>query len=157
MSEIESSECDVDEVPDPELDPVFKSQIDRLYRLNIYGRWAVILLLWATIGAYSLWELRYPISLIQEDFTWAAVKYGLIFQPIAAIGITICVGMMAGTLVWQSRNLLWGIPKQERARLASQVCQIRKQGSSHPLWKLVIKFWVMNYEMGEITVIFEFS
>lgn len=127
--------------PDPEieLDPIFKNQIDNLYRLNVYARWMVIGLLWLTVGAYSLWELRYPISLIQEDFTWAAVKYGLIFQPIPAFGLFLCIGVMMGTLVWQSRNIIWGLPKKERQQLIKQVCQIRKQGSSHPLWKLVIK------------------
>jgi hypothetical protein len=125
--------------PEIELDPIFKNQIDNLYRLNVYTRWVVIGLLWLTVGAYSLWELRYPISLLQEDFTWAAVKYGLIFQPVPAFGLFLCIGMMMGTLVWQSRNLIWGLPKKERQQLMQQVCQIRKQGSSHPLWKLVIK------------------
>ncbi len=122
-----------------ELDPVFKNQIERLYRLNIYGKWLVIGLLWATVGAYSLLQFSYSISLIQEEFTWAAVKYGLIFQPIPAMGLALCVGMMMGTLLWQSRNAIWGLPKHERDRLARQVCQIRKQGSSHPLAKWVVK------------------
>jgi hypothetical protein len=122
-----------------ELDPIFKNQIDNLYRLNIYARWVVIGLLWLTVGAYSLYELRYPIGLIQEDFTWAAVKYGLIFQPVPAFGLFLCIGMMMGTLVWQSRNIIWGLPKKERQHLIEQVCQIRKQGSSHPLWKWVVK------------------
>ncbi len=137
LNPVESSAAEL--APDIELDPIFKNQIDNLYRLNLYGRWLVIVVLWLTVGAYSLWELRYPISLIQEDFTWAAVKYGLIFQPIPAVGLCLCVGMMAGTLVWQSRNIIWGIPKKEQQRLAQQVGNIRKQGSSHPLWKFVVK------------------
>jgi hypothetical protein len=124
--------------PEIELDPIFKNQIDNLYRLTIYARWVFIALLWGTIGVYSLWELRYPIELIIEDFTWAAVKYGLVFQPLPAMGLFICVGMMTGTLVWQSRNLIWGLPLSEQQRLARKVCQIRQQGSSHPLWKWVV-------------------
>jgi hypothetical protein len=140
MSRLNPSEPSVsDSAPEIELDPIFKNQIDNLYRLNVYSRWIVIGLLWLTIGVYSLWELRYPISLIQEDFTWAAVKYGLIFQPIPALGLCLCVGLMAGTLVWQSRNIIWGLPQQERQRLIQQVGNIRKQGSSHPLWKFVVK------------------
>ena len=140
MSSLNPPEPSVPEVaPEIELDPIFKNQIDHLYCLNVCGRWIVITLLWLTVGAYSLWELRYPISLIQEDFTWAAVKYGLIFQPIPALGLCLCVGMMTGTLVWQSRNIIWGLPKQEQQRLIQQVGNIRKQGSSHPLWKFVIK------------------
>lgn len=135
-----SIERDADELSaEIELDPVFKKQIERLYRLTIYARWLTIVLLWSTVGVYSLWELRYPIELMREYFTWAAVKYGLYFQPIPAFGLAVCVGMMTGTLVWQSRNCIWGIPKLERQRLARQVCQIRKQGSSHPLWHWVVK------------------
>jgi hypothetical protein len=125
--------------PDIELDPIFKNQVARLYRVTVYLRWIVIGLLWLTVGAYSLWELRYPISLIQEDFTWAAVRYGLAFQPIPAFGLCLCVGMMAGTLFWQSRNQIWGLPKPEYQRLIRQVSEIRKQGNSHPLWKWVVK------------------
>jgi hypothetical protein len=125
--------------PEVELDPVFKNQIDNLYRVTVYWRWSVIGLLWLTVGAYSLWELRYPISLVQEYFTWAAVKYGLVFQPLPAFGLCLCVGMMTGTLCWQSRNLIWGLPKKERQQLIAKVCQIRKQGSSHPLWKWVVR------------------
>ncbi|WP_310421708.1 hypothetical protein [Chamaesiphon sp. VAR_48_metabat_135_sub] len=137
LNPIESSPAEL--APEIELDPIFKNQIDNLYRLNLYGRWAVIALTWFTIGLYSLWELRYPISLIQEDFTWAAVKYGLIFNLVPAIGLCLCVGMMTGTLVWQSRNIIWGLPKKEQQRLIQQVGNIRKQGSSHPLWKWVVK------------------
>jgi hypothetical protein len=123
---------------DIQLEPIFRNQIDNLYRLNLYTRWIAIALLWAIVGSYSLWELRYPISLIQEDFTWAAVKYGLITNPIAAFGLCLCVGMTTGTLVWQSRNIIWGIPRKEQQRLTKQVCQIRQQGSSHPLWKWIV-------------------
>jgi hypothetical protein len=122
-----------------ELDPIFKNQIENLYTLTVYTRWLTILLMWLTIGSYSLWELRYPIGLIQEDFTWAAVKYGLMFQPIPALGLALCVGMMLGTLMWQSRNAIWGISKKEQQRSIDRVCQIRKQGNSHPLWKWVVK------------------
>jgi hypothetical protein len=140
MSRLNPSASSASEpTPEIELDPIFKNQVDNLYRLNVYGRWIIIGMMWLTIGAYSLWELRYPISLIQEDFTWAAVKYGLISQPIPAFGLCLCVGMMTGTLVWQSRNTIWGIPKREQQRLTKQVCQIRQQGISHPLWKLVVK------------------
>jgi hypothetical protein len=45
---------------------------------------------------------------------------------------------MTGTLVWQSRNIIWGIPNKEQQRLTQQVGNIRKQGSSHPLWKWVV-------------------
>ncbi|WP_373540629.1 hypothetical protein [Chamaesiphon sp.] len=121
------------------LDPIFKNQIDRLYHLSNYGRWLTLGLLWLTVGAYSLYELRYPIGLLQEYFTWAALKYGLVFQPIPALGLCLCIGMTASALVRQSLNSIWGISKLERQRLSQQVAQIRKQGSSHPLWKWVVR------------------
>jgi hypothetical protein len=142
MSKVNSpadDHSDSDSAPKVELDPIFQTQIARLYRVTVYIRWLIIGLLWLTVGAYSLWELRYPINLIQEDFTWAAVRYGLAFQPIPAFGLCLCIGMMAGTLVWQSRNQIWGLPKPEYQRLIKQVGEIRKQGSSHPLWKWVVK------------------
>jgi len=40
-------------------------------------------------------------------------------------------------LVWQSRNILWGLPLAEQEKLKKQVYRIRQQGSSHPLWKWV--------------------
>lgn len=122
---------------DIEIDPVLKHQIERLYRLIVYARWSAIVLLWSTVGVYSLWGLRHPIELIHEYFTWAAVKSGLYFEPIPAIGFSVCVTMTASTLVWQTRNTLWGISRQEREHLTKQVCQIRHQGRSHPLWKAV--------------------
>jgi hypothetical protein len=123
-----------------ELDPIFKNQIDRLHGLTVYGRWLAIALLWLTVGAYSLWELRYPISLMQEDFTWAAMRYGLYFQPLPAFGLCLCVSMTLSTLVWHTRNRIWGLPPHEHRYLVKKVCHIRQQGSSHPLWK-----WVVNY------------
>ena len=135
----QSAPSAAESTPEIELDPIFKNQIDNLYRLNLYTRWTIIALLWGVVGSYSLWELRYPISLIQDDFTWTAVKYGLITNQIPAFGLCLCVGMMTGTLVWQSRNIIWGIPNKEQQRLTKQVCQIRQQGSSHPLWKFVVK------------------
>ncbi len=124
--------------PEIELDPIFKNQIDRLHRLTVYGRWLVIVFVWSVVGGLSMWELRYPISLIQENFTWAAVRYGLYFQPIPAFGLCLCVSVTAGTLVWQTRNLIWGLPPHEHRRLVQKICHIRQQGSSHPLWKWVI-------------------
>ena len=133
-----------DQIPHTELtpvvlDPSFKLQVERLYRLTLYGRWLVVGILWISVGSLSLWGLRYPISLLQEHFTWAAVRYGLYFNRLPAIGLSLCIGMTAAVLVWQSRNIMFGLPKQEQQRLEQQVHQIRKQGASHPLWKWVCK------------------
>lgn len=118
-------------------DELFAKQIDRLHHLTVLGRWSLVFTLWLTVGIASLWMLRADIALLQQYFTWTAVRYGLAYNPIAAIGLGLCVGMTVATLVWQSRNILLGLPQQEKRRLAQQVQKIRQQGSSHPLWKWI--------------------
>jgi hypothetical protein len=120
-----------------ELDPTFKIQVERLHRLMVYGRWMVVGILWISVGPLSLWGLRYPIGLLQDYFTWAAVRYGLYFNPVPAVGLSVCIGMTTAVLVWQSRNILFGLPHQEQRHLEQQVHRIRQQGPTHPLWKWV--------------------
>jgi hypothetical protein len=120
-----------------EQDAIFRQQVDRLHHLTVYGRWLFVLGLWLTVGTLSLWGLRYPIELIHEYFTWAAVYYGLHFHPLPTIGLATCIAFTTAVLVWQSRNILLGLPKRDRERLERQVLRIRKQGRSHPLWKYV--------------------
>ena len=121
----------------PEKDPNFQAAVQRLHELTVYGRWLTVLGLWLTVGSVSFWSLRYPISLLRQYFTWAAMRWALIFQPLPALGLGLCVAMTLAVLVWQSRNILVGLPKVERQRLEKQVLKIAEQGSSHPLWKWV--------------------
>lgn len=130
--------------PDPQAklqaqpdDAAFRQDVERLHRLTVMARWLVVAGLWITIGAFSLWSLRYPISLMHEYFTWASLRYGLAFNPVPAVGLALCIGMTVATLLWQSRNILLGLPERERKRLEQQVHKIYQQGASHPLWKLV--------------------
>ncbi|MUL37162.1 hypothetical protein [Gloeocapsopsis dulcis] len=118
-------------------DKTFKQQVHKLHQLTVYGRWLFVGILWLTIGLLSLWGLREEIALWQQYFTWVAVRYGLYYNPIPTLGLAICIGMTLGVLVWQSRNILWGISSQEKRRLEQQVQRIRQQGPSHPLWKWV--------------------
>ena len=117
----------------------FQREVERLYRLTLYGRWCVVVVLWLMVGSLSLWGLRYPISLLLDYFTWSAVRYGLAFHRLPAIGLSLCIGVTVAVLVWQSRNALFGLSPHERQRLEKQVQQIRLQGSSHPLWRFVCK------------------
>ena len=119
------------------LDPIFKQQVQKLHHLTVYGRWLVVALLWLTIGSLSLWSLRSEIALCQQYFTWVAVRYGLYYNPMSTVGLAFCIGMTVSVLVWQSRNILMGLPRPEIRRLEQQVCRIRQQGPSHPLWKWV--------------------
>jgi hypothetical protein len=118
-----------------DFDPVFRQALKRLHRLTVISRWLVVLGLWATIGTASLWNLRASIQLLRDYFTWSAVRYGLLFHPWAAMGLGVCVGMTLSVLIWQSRNILFGLPQPEQQRLQQMLLQIRQQGKSHPLWK----------------------
>jgi len=118
-------------------DPVFQEQVERLHQVSVSGRWLVVGALWLTVAPLSLWNLRSEISLWLDYFTWTAVRYGLAYHRWAAMGLGLCLGMTLAVLLWQSRNLLWGRPRQEQRRLEQQVLQIRRQGPSHPLWQWV--------------------
>ncbi|MBD2328225.1 hypothetical protein [Alkalinema sp. FACHB-956] len=114
---------------------------DRLHRLTVVGRWLFVIFLWLTLGTWSLWSLRKAIALIQDYFTWSAVRYGLIFNPIAGIGLVLCIAMTLSVLIWQSRNILWGLPPRDREHLKAMTIAIRRKGRRHPLWR-----WVFGQE-----------
>lgn len=120
-------------------DPIFQAEVQRLHELTVYGRWLVVGLLWLSVAPLSLWGLRREIALWLENFTWAAVRYGLVYNRLPAIGLGLCMGMTLAVLVWQSRNILLGLPRKEQLRLEQQVRRIRQQGPSHPLWRLVCR------------------
>ncbi|HEY9299607.1 MAG TPA: hypothetical protein VIQ31_25240 [Phormidium sp.] len=128
---------DKSEIINAEVDPSFVTQVERLLELTVYGRWLFVGLLWLTIGSLSLWALRDEFALLQQHFTWVAVRYGLAYNRIPAMGLGLCLGMTVAVMIWQSRNILIGMPKEERRRLEQQVLRIRQQGKSHPLWNLV--------------------
>ncbi len=129
----------MDQVEKPSTDSSFIQQVQRLHELTVYGRWLLVTFLWLTLAPLCLWDLRAEIALLQEYFTWASVRYGLFFHPFATLGLGLCVGMTLSVLMWQSRNILFGMPVAEKQRLEKQVYRIRQQGSSHPLWKWVCK------------------
>jgi hypothetical protein len=120
-------------------DPSLTQQVQKLYQLTVYGRWCFVGVLWLTLAPISLWNLRAEIALWQQYFTWVAVRYGLSSHPLATLGLAFCIGMTTAVLVWQSRNILLGLPKEEKQRLEKQVFQIRQQGSTHPLWKWIFR------------------
>lgn len=113
--------------------------IERLHHLTVCGRWLMVVVLWSSIGLLGLWSMRHEIELWLENFTWVSVLYSLISHPFAALGLGICVAMTLSVLVWQSRNILWGLSREEELRLVRQVRRIRAVGSRHLLWKWVIK------------------
>ncbi|HCF28439.1 MAG TPA: hypothetical protein DEV81_14830 [Cyanobacteria bacterium UBA11049] len=120
-----------------ELDPIFKQQVQKLYNLILYGRWLVVAFLWLSVGSLSLWGLRSEIALWLQYFTWVAVRFALYYNPLPTFGLTVCLVMTISVIVWQSRNILLGLPPEEQRRLEQQVQKIRQQGATHPLWKWI--------------------
>ncbi|CEJ42164.1 hypothetical protein [Umezakia ovalisporum] len=118
-------------------DTSFSRQVHRLHQLTVYGRWLFVGCLWLTIAPLSLWNLRLEFVLLQQYFTWVAVRYGLLYNPLSTLGLSVCIGTTLSTLVWQSRNILLGIPQREKKRLEKQVFKIRQQGETHPLWRWI--------------------
>jgi hypothetical protein len=121
------------------VEPSLAAQVQRLHQLTVYGRWLFVGCLWLTIAPPSLWGLRAELALWHQYFTWVAVRYGLFYHPLSALGLGFCLGMTAAVLVWQSRNILLGLPQKEKQRLENQVFHIKQQGPTHPLWKWIFR------------------
>ncbi|KAF3887769.1 MULTISPECIES: hypothetical protein [Nostocales] len=118
-------------------DPGFAQQVLKLHQLQVTARWLFVSFLWLTLAPVCLWNLREELLLWRQYFTWIAVRYGLYYHPLSTLGLSFCIGMTLAVLIWQSRNILFGMPEDEKQRLEKQVFQIRQQGPSHPLWKWV--------------------
>jgi hypothetical protein len=127
----------------PEQQPIndssFVQQVQRLHQLTVYGRWAFVSFLWITLAPLCLWNLRTEVSILRQYFTWVSLRYGLIFHPLSALGLVFCISTTIAVLVWQSRNIISGLPHNEKERLEKQVWRIQQQGKSHPLWNWVCK------------------
>jgi hypothetical protein len=122
-----------------EKDPVFQQQVQRLHHFTVYSRWLFVAGLWLLVAPLCLWLLRSEIALWKDYFTWTAVRYTIVYNRLPSLGLIICIGATVAILVWQSRNILWGMPQDYVNRLEEQVLQIRRQGKSHPLWQWVCK------------------
>lgn len=121
-----------------ESDPLFQEQLARLHEVTVTARWIVLGALWLVVLPFSVWALRSEFRLWREYLTWTAVRYGLIYHPVAAVGLVVCVSLTLSLLLWQSRNILFGLPNREQEKLKRRLLKIRQQGVSHPLWKWVI-------------------
>ena len=115
----------------------FEQKVAKLHQLTVYARWLFVVVSWLTLGSYALWHLRTEIALWFDYFTWAAVYYGFHFNPIPTICLAFCVGITVSVLIWQSRNIIWGLPADEQRQLERKVKKIQAQGKKHPLWKWI--------------------
>ncbi|MEO1791351.1 MAG: hypothetical protein AAFR25_03885 [Cyanobacteria bacterium J06629_19] len=112
-------------------------EIEALRQAMMHTWWWVCLGLWLTVGVLSLWLVRSDLQEIQQYFTWAAVRYMLAYNPVAAVGLGLCFGLTLALLVSESRQILWGISEGEYIRLQSNLEKIHEQGPSHPQWKVI--------------------
>ncbi len=112
-------------------------KVARLHRLTVYGRWLFVLVSWLTLGSYAFWSLKEEIALVFDYFTWAAVYYGFHFNFLPTLCLAFCVGVTISVLVWQSRNIIWGLPADEQRQLKKQVKKIQARGKKHPLWRWI--------------------
>ena len=81
--------------------------------------------------------VRADIKRLLEFFTWAGVKYPLLYEPIAGFGLCLCVAITLSTLIWQCKYELLGLSARERRELEKLAASIRKRGPSHFLWSWV--------------------
>jgi len=111
--------------------------VQRLHQLQVTARWGFNGLVGVSTLPWSVWELRDNIQLWQQHFTWVALRYGLGYHPLATLGIVLPVSLVTATLVWHSRNIIWGLPQKEQYRLQQQALKIRDQGKRSFLWRWV--------------------
>lgn len=121
-------------------DSNLNKQIEKLHKINIYGRWLFVLICWITLAPFGLWEMRETISLCQQYCTRSTIKYGLQFNPFGAVAITFCIAITTAVLIRQSIYILkGGLSPKEKFYLEKQVRKIQAKGPKHFLWK-----WVFN-------------
>ena len=120
-----------------EEDGAIASEIESLRQHMMRRWWWICLALWLTVGVLSLWWVRADLQELREYFTWAAVRSMLANNRAAAAGIGLCYGLTLALLYAESRHILLGLSRSERQQLTSRLKKIRKQGPSHPQWKII--------------------
>jgi uncharacterized membrane protein YhfC len=66
------------------------------------------------VGIASIWALHDTWQQLAEYFTWAAIRYGLAFNRLAAAGLGLCLGLTVALLVKEARFILFGLTRKER-------------------------------------------
>ncbi len=112
-------------------------EIEALRQAMMRTWWWVCFGLWLSVGLLSLWWVRSDLQELRQYFTWTAVRFMLIYNRLAAMGLGLCFGLTLALLLSESRQILWGISEGEYARLLSNLEKIHAQGPSHPQWKII--------------------
>lgn len=127
----------------PEITPIVDSDlakpVQRLFLLHLYRRWFLVAIAWLLLAPWAISRLWDDFGLMREYFTWASVRYTLMFNLIPAYGLLFCIGVTVSTLIWHGLYLWKGISPREQFRLANQVKKIQATGPKHLLWKWVFK------------------
>jgi len=112
-----------------------EADIEKLYKIRIYGRWLLVLISWITLMPWGLWQFRETISLCQEHCTWSAIRLGMEFNPGGTLAITFCIGFLTSVLIWQSSHILrGGLSDKEKYYFRQEAKKIRSEGTKNPLW-----------------------
>ncbi|OKH14654.1 hypothetical protein NIES208_13435 [[Limnothrix rosea] IAM M-220] len=110
----------------------------KLMRAIIISRWSMVVGLWLTCGTYAAWALRAEFVLWRDHLTWASLRYGLAYNPLAALALVLCVAYTCAVSVWHSQKLLQGWSARELYRLEKQATKI-SQNPRHWLWQVLKK------------------
>lgn len=114
-------------------------QVANYYQFTIYSRWLLVTIFWLTLGVYSIVGLQAEIKLWLDHFTWSAIRYGLVYNPIPSLCLFSCIAVTLSTLIGQSRHILWGLSDKEKFYLEKNTNAVLAKGARHPLWKWINK------------------
>ncbi|WP_017305537.1 hypothetical protein [Spirulina subsalsa] len=98
-------------------DPDVQVQVQRLQQLMIYGRWLFVGGCWLIIAPIALLFLQEEISLLQDHFTWATIRYSLEFNPIPSFSIGFCLAITVAVIVGQVTKKVLGLSPREKYQL----------------------------------------
>jgi hypothetical protein len=112
-------------------------EIEYLRQHMMRSWWWICLAIWLSVGGLSLWWLRSDLQALLEYFTWAALKFMLVYNRAAAMGLGLCFGLTLALLYAESRHIVLGLSKGERLQLTHRLEKIRAQGPSHPQWSVI--------------------
>ncbi len=115
------------------VEPRLRRAVVRLYWYRQRQRWRTILLLWLVLVPLCLWGLREMLGLLTDYFTWSAIRYGLAYHPLPAIGLLSTMILTTTRSLAMAWSRLIG-PSQRQVRQMEAIAQqIQNQGKTHPL------------------------
>ena len=106
--------------------PDLKPKVVALYQADQRQRWQSLLFLWLVMMPICLFLLRKVWGLLWEYFTWSALRLGLQYNIIPAMGI-IGISLLTTTTVLRQLRVRWfGLSQGEVKRLVKQVRKSHK-------------------------------